>query len=158
MKTCTIKVGGQRCAKKIALKAYADHLRTAHSIQLIVNPIETYVMVHEQVEHIYDTVPQSLGSDGVLVDRVLRYFYGMAIYDSNTQRLQIDMEYEDFILYLIPLIGTITRAGRDLRAEAKKNPQMHPEWIISEHVKVLRGSKEISYRNFFKGRKDIGRI
>lgn len=157
-KICSIKVGGKRCGIKIALKDYATHLKIKHNMELIINPIQHYTTIHEQVEHVYDISNAALNKNGVLVDMVLRTFWHMQIYDSNTGRIEINMDYEDYIDYFVPFIGTIERAGRDLRAEARKHHELHPNWKFSDHVKVLRTAKEIAYRNFFKGRKDIEKL
>lgn len=158
MKECTVKVNGFPCGKKMALRDYASHLKIEHQIELLGNPIELYLTIRDRCEYIYDTVPAALGNDGVLVDRVLRYFYGMVIYDQETKRLIINLKYEDFIDYLVPFIESITRAGRDLREEAKKHPELHQNWIISDHVRVYRGSKFQAYKNFFSGRKEIEKL
>ena len=164
-KKCTIKVGGKPCGKVMAQRDYVTHLKSEHSMELIINPIEHYKTVHEQVEHIYDISNAAVNSNGVLVDMVLRSFWRMAIYDQLTKHVQIDLEYDIFIEYLVPLIGTIERAGRDLREEDKKNkkiheknpeiPLLHPNWNQTEKVRVMRTSKFLAYHDFFKNRKTM---
>ena len=154
MKICDVKgQDGRPCGTKIALKDYANHLREVHKLDLIVNPLKTYTKVKEQVEYIYDLSNAAINSDGVLVDLVLRSFYGLAIYDAKTQHIQIDIPYDVFMDYLTPLFSTITRAGRELRAEATDNPGLHPSWKFSEHVRVRRQLKEGAYRMFFSASK-----
>ena len=158
-KTCSIKVGKERCGRKMALKDYAAHIKQEHNIDILVNPIENYIHIHEQVEDAYDHSNAALNNDGVLVDHILRRYWSLAIYDANTQRIEINMKYGDFIDYLVPLIETICRAGRDLRKEAKDTAKeghpMHPTWEFSDHVNVLRSSKFLSYRDFFRNRNAI---
>jgi hypothetical protein len=143
---------------KFSLKQYAEHLKTAHNLELVVNPLKTYLTIRDQVEYVYDAEPATLGSNGVLVDKVLRWYWHLAIYEQSTKRVKIDLTYEDFIDYLVPIIDDITRAGRDLRREAKKFPEMHPDWKISEHVQLRRKGKELSLRDFFASRRAIEKM
>ena len=85
------------------------------------NPLKTSIKTSEAVKQVLEEVPQARYNEGVLAERVLRYFQPQGIemrYDKDTQEITLRAP-KSLMLAALRHIETIGRASRKLRTTLK---------------------------------------
>jgi hypothetical protein len=95
--------------------------KTGEELTPNTNSLKTDIKTAEAVKQVLKEVPQSRYNEGVLAERVLRYFQPQGIgmqYDRDTQEITLKAP-KSLMLAVLRHIETISRASRKLRSTLK---------------------------------------
>jgi len=135
----------------IPTKGYQLHVATTHPEAIEEDALRTINKTTEKVDYVLSRTPEAYNNDGVLIEKVLRYWpfkEASVIYDKATKHVILDAPYETLI-YVYKHVGTITRLGRAWRAK-------HQEAAPTEAKQLERDIEEdFSRKHWYMERRGL---